>query len=111
MFDDTLTLLRYPTVTDHGAAVINLAGTPTARVVTGCDVQPGAAPELLERRESTRVAWTVYAPAGTDVLFTDHAKVNGGATVYRVAGEPFRWGAGTSGVDHVVILLERWVDS
>lgn len=109
MFDDTLTILRYPTVVDHGATVPNLAGTPTTVVVTGCDAQPGAAQELLERRETNRIAWTVFVPAGTDVRATDHAKVNGAATVYAVAGEPARWGSGAGPVDHVVVFLEAWV--
>lgn len=105
MFNDTLTILRYPTTTDHGATVPNLAGTPTSTTVPGCDAQPLASQELSERRETSRVAWQVFAPAGTDVLATDHAKLNGGSTIYRVVGEPQRW-AGALG--SVVVQLEVW---
>lgn len=105
VFSDTLTILRYPTTTDHGATVPNLAGVPTTTTVRGCDAQPVTSQELSERRESSRVAWQVWAPAGTDVLATDHAKLNGAATIYRVVGEPQRW-AGELG--SVVVQLEVW---
>jgi hypothetical protein len=105
MFDDTLTVLRYPTVVDHGASVPNLAGTPTTVTVPRCDAQPGAPVELLDRREASEIQWTVYAPAGTSLLATDFAKLNGGARIYQVAGTPAAWGDGARSVDHVVIYL------
>lgn len=107
MFADTLTILRYPTVVDHGAHIPDLAGTPTATVVPRCDAQPGAPQELLERRETARVAWTVYAPVDVDARKTDHARLNDDPAVYKVAGDPQRW-HGT--LAHAVLYLERWED-
>lgn len=108
MFDDVLTVRRYPTVTDHGAQRVDFTATPVQFDIKGCDAQPGASDELLDRRETAKIAWTVYVPAGSDVRSTDHATVNHGATVFAVSGEPGRWGSGARPVDHGVVFLEVW---
>lgn len=108
MFDDTLTVRRYPTVLDHGTPVPDVAVTPTTTVIAGCDAQPGATTEILDHRDVSRIAWTVFVPAGTDVLSTDLVTLNGGATLFAVSGEPARWGSGAGPLDHVVVYLEAW---
>lgn len=105
MFDDTLVRLRYPTTTDHGAQVPDLTATPAALSIQRCDAQPGPPQEMLDRREASEIEWTVFAPAGTSVLPTDFAKLNGSARVYQVVGSPSAWGSGSRSVDHVVIYL------
>jgi hypothetical protein len=105
MFDDTLTLLTYPLVEDaHGSTAPDLTGTPVSVAVPGCDAQPGAPAEMVDRKEMARVEWTVWAPAGTSVAHNQFAKVNGGE-LCRVVGVPMQW-AGALG--HAVIYLERW---
>lgn len=108
MFDDVLTVRRYPTVTDHGAQRPDFTGTPVEFDVLRCDAQPGATDELLGRRDTTKIAWTVYVPVGTDVRSTDQAVLNHGSTVFAVSGEPGRWGTGTNALDHGVVFLEVW---
>lgn len=105
MFDDTLIRLRYPTTADHGTQIPDLTATPTTLTITRCDAQPGPPQELLDRREASEIEWTVFAPAGTSLLPTDFAKLNGSAQVYQVVGAPSLWGSGSRSVDHVVLYL------
>lgn len=72
--------------------------------VDGCSVQPGASAEVLDGRDATVVRWTVFAPAGTDVLASDRVVYGGGT--YEVDGEPLRHNEGVS--DHVVVALKDW---
>lgn len=109
MFADTLVVLRYPTVLDHGRHVPDFGATPVRVSVPQCDAQPGATVETLDHRDTTRIAWTVFAPGGTDVRATDHASLNDDPTTYAVSGEPDRWGSGVGPLDHVVVYLEMWV--
>jgi len=109
VFDDVLTVRRYPTVTDHGAQRVDFTATPVEFDIRGCDAQPGATDELLDRRETSKIAWSVFVPAGSDVRSTDHAVLNHASSpVYAVSGEPNRWGAGSGSLDHVVVFLEVW---
>lgn len=103
----SFTRLRYPTADDgHGNEEPDLDDTPDELSVVGCSIQPGAPTEVLGGREAERIAWTVYAPAGADVVGSDFARLAG--TVYRVSGEPQRWTGPTEATTHDVILLERW---
>lgn len=82
-----------------------LPSTVTRTDVEGCDVAPRYSSESTERgRAGVIVGWTVYAPAGADVRFTDRMELPGvtmlnpeGETVpapCAIEGEPGNWGVG-----------------
>ena len=72
-------------------------------------VAPGASAEALQTgRDVSKVAWTVYAPAGTVVAARDRIVWRG--ETYLVHGEPADYGHGPW-VDEaagIVIELQRW---
>lgn len=85
-------------------------GATSTQVPFGVDVQPWTSTEVLE--DGTRVAKTVglqlYTPPGRDLVLPDRARIDFRGEMWRVAGVK-RWPSDQwpSGVDHVVINLER----
>lgn len=57
--------------------------------ITGCSVQPGGGSEFDDRRQATTTLFTVWAPAGADVVETDI--VNHEGVDYAVDGPVERW--------------------
>ena len=89
-----------------GEQVDDWSQPPTEVLVKGCDVQPGASQEYLLNRDSALVAWTVYAPPGTQVTTYSRVRYNG--TVYTVYGHPADWESASGRIDYVEIILQDW---
>lgn len=89
--NDTITVQRAGTTTDPYSleTVPGDWSNPTTWDVTGCDVQPGASMEYLIGRDYSEVAYTVFAPSGTDV--TEYDRISYLGTVYDVDGKPEVW--------------------
>lgn len=67
-----------------------VAGTTTETVITGCAVAPRYSTESTERgRQGVIVGLTVFAPFGSDILYTDRIVV--ASVEYRIEGEPASW--------------------
>jgi hypothetical protein len=90
------------TVDGIGNDVLSWAA-PDELVITGCSVQPVAAPETVDGRSRDAVArrWLVIAPPGADLTALDRAVYGGRA--YDVDGEPLRFETGV--IDHVELYL------
>lgn len=90
MWQDTVEVLTYPTVTERGKQVPDYTATPTAAPITGVDVQPGSSTELPPGPVTgTAVRWTVFmrgAPALSDKSIVRYL-----GRVYQVDGEPDTW--------------------
>jgi hypothetical protein len=89
-----------------GAQVDDWALTPTEVLVKGCQVEPGTTQEYLLNRDQVLVAWTVYAPPGTQVTAYNRVRFNG--TVYTVYGNPAQWDSPSGRIDYVEIILQDW---
>lgn len=89
-----------------GDPVDDWALPPTEILVKGCDVQPGTTQEYLLNRDQVLVAWTVFAPPGTQVTSYDRVRYNG--TVYTVYGHPAEWDSPSGRMDYVEIILQDW---
>ena len=100
---DTLTVQRAGTSTDPYSQlpVQDDWNNPTTHDIPGCDAQPGASAEYLIGRDFSEVAFTVYAPAGSDVTEYDRVLFRG--VVYDVDGTPEVW---TGRLGHVVVHLK-----
>lgn len=88
-FGQTVTIIREsPGGTDvYGDPITS---TVLRTDVAGCAVAPRYSSESSERgRQGMIVGLSVYAPAGTDVLFTDRVEIDGVA--YVIEGEPAAW--------------------
>lgn len=59
-----------------------------------------AVEEFGPREHGVKDAWTLYGPAGVDILPGDAVRFT--AARFRVVGEPQRWAPGT------VLEVERW---
>lgn len=104
----TITRLRALTVTDpySQAATLDWSQAPAELDVTGCEVQPGTTQEYLLSRDQVLVAWTVFAPAGTDVTEYDRVRFNGRA--YTVYGHPAEWDSPSGRMNYMEIVLQDW---
>ena len=100
---DTLTVQRAGTTVDPYSrqAVPGDWSNPATHDIPGCDAQPGASAEYLIGRDFSEVAFTVYAPSGSDVTEYDRALFRG--VVYDVDGMPEVW---PGRLGHVVIHLK-----
>lgn len=105
---DTIVRVRAVTVEDDHGDLSRDWATSDRVTISGCLVQPGASQEILDNRESVSIAWTVYAPYGSDVVSTDRVEFEG--VTYPVSGEPLRWRSPSGQLSHVVIALERWAE-
>lgn len=105
--NQSITVLRAPTMTDHGAQVPDWTQQPQEIPVSGCSVQPirGAEDEL--HRTGERADISVWAPVNTDVTAADHVQIDGYTRPFRVVGEPERW-RGIGFLEHTVIRLSVW---
>ena len=87
-FGETVTVLPGPDTTDQYGDPI-----PSTRIggdITGCGVAPRYSTEPTERgRQGVIVGLSIYAPIGSDILFTDLIEVRG--QVYMVEGDPADW--------------------
>ncbi len=71
--------------------------------IPGCLVAPALSRESTDRgRAGVVVGWTIYAPPGTDVVFTDQLEVRG--LLCTVEGEVGDWQGSPGGV---VISAQR----
>lgn len=102
----SIEILRPLFVPDNGALVPHPKNTEPPRTVGGCDVQPGASQELLDHANAALIRWTVQAPPGVDVVFTDRVRYRG--VVYAIEGEPAHWGSPTGALAHTTISLKAW---
>lgn len=102
----TITIVRGTKETNaYGDDVLSW-GSATRTVVRGCDVQPGTTSEYLMNRNEATVAWTVFAPPGTDVTEFDRVEFNG--RTYEVDGHPAQWDSYSARQDYVEIILKDW---
>lgn len=104
----SITRLRAKTVTDPYSQTSELDWTqpPDELLVKGCDVQPGTTHEYLLQRDQVLVAWTVFAPPGTDVTEYDRVRYNG--DIYTVYGHPAPWASPSGRLDYLEIVLQDW---
>lgn len=67
-----------------------VSGTTADTAIAGCAIAPRMSSEPTERgRQGVIIGLTVYAPFGSDILFTDTILI---ATVeYRIEGDPADW--------------------
>ncbi|MDN4645363.1 hypothetical protein [Arthrobacter sp. PsM3] len=79
---------------------------PAETTVTGCEVEPGTTQEYLLNRDQVLVAWTVFAPAGTQVSTYNRVRFNG--NVYTVYGHPAEWDSPSGRLNYVEIVLQDW---
>lgn len=112
MFNDTVDVVVFPTVRDHGRDVPDFAADPVdSTPLVGVDVQPGASVELVaQRRDATVIRWTVWVPTEvipTGLVLHDNAVVRFRGRLYEVDGDPMAWVNG-SPLDHLVLLLKGW---
>jgi hypothetical protein len=75
----------------------------TTTTVSGCNVQPVAAAEFTQDRDSTMTRWVAWLPAEADVHATDRIVWTG--ETYDVDGDVERWDFGA--LSHQVINLRR----
>ena len=105
---DSVTILRAQTSEDpySGTQALDWSLPPAETVVANCEVQPGASQEYLLNRDYTLIAWTVFAPAGTDVTALDRVRYRG--VEYDVDGVPGKWDYIPGGrLNYVEIALKR----
>lgn len=104
----TITVLTPQKTADpySGEQVDDWSQPPTEVLVKGCQVEPGTTQEYLLNRDEVLVAWTVYAPAGTQVTTYNRVRYNG--SVYTVYGHPAQWDSASGRLDYVEIVLQDW---
>lgn len=104
----TIEVLTAQKTTDpySGEPVDDWTQTPSTVTVKGCDVQPGTTQEYLLNRDNVLVAWTVFAPVGTQVTAYNRVRFNG--TVYTVYGQPAEWDSTSGRLNYVEIVLQDW---
>lgn len=67
-----------------------ISGTTTATELPGAFIAPRDASEILDRaRQGVIVGLTLYAPADTDLLYTDQVTVDG--SLYNIDGDVAPW--------------------
>lgn len=98
---ETVHVLTYPMIKERGKQIPDTSAEPARDAVPWCDVQPGVSVELqAERRDSTSISWTVFAPAGAPIGTDSIVEVRGDP--YQVDGEPQDW------TTYLLVLLTRW---
>ena len=103
MARQTYTRKRYPRITDHGAHVVDYAGTAATAVYRG-SIQPGTGDTDLTNRDGAEIVYSIYAPLSDDGKHDDVIVLDDGD--YQVSGSPERWETGV--LNHQVIRLARW---
>ncbi|MEO3856233.1 hypothetical protein [Acrocarpospora sp. B8E8] len=105
MIGETIVILRpgTPTRDSHGNDV---PGADTEIDVDHVAVWPTGSTEEIQGQDQTSDSLSALLPYGTDVRFTDRARVRG--FIYRVTGVPSSWSSPfTSTRAGVEIRLER----
>jgi hypothetical protein len=87
---ETVTRLRAPSTTDRYGATVPDWDNATELDVTSCIVAPRTQEEETGNgRVAVPIGFTVYAPAGTDIIETDRLEVRGEPC--EVDGKPAVW--------------------
>lgn len=94
-YGETITRIRRGPSPGRDARGQPIPGPLTETAVPGCVVTPRTegppvGGDQQQARDTVIVGFTVYAPAGTDVLTTDQFRIRG--AVCEVTGEPGDWG-------------------
>lgn len=109
MFDDSLDVLTFPTVSDRGRQVPDYSATPTSVTITGVDAQPGASTELIAlQREGVEIRYSVYVPLGvipSGVLLSARSIVRLRGEMCQVNGQPQQW---TGALGFLLLALTEW---
>jgi hypothetical protein len=110
MFDDTVTVLVYPTKTVRGKTTPDLSQAPTTTTeIDGVDVQPGASEELAtQRADATSIRWTAFIPESVvpvGVSFDENTVVGFRGRTYQVDGTPAYW---SGRLAHYALALVDW---
>lgn len=101
----SVAIKHYPTISDHGADVIDYSQTPVRDEIKHCSWQPGSGAELDDRREATMRNGTLYLPP--------HVAIDGASIVeiegrdYSVIGDPADW-SNMPLHPHIVAVVQRW---
>lgn len=101
----TAVVKTYPTVSDHGAHVVDFSATPVRVEVRQCSWQPSDGQEQDDRREATMRTGRLYMPANAPVAGDSIVEIDG--RDYEVVGDPADW-SGAPMFPHVVAVLQRW---
>lgn len=104
----TVTRVRRARGQEEDAHGVPIPGEAAPEPLRRCSVQPGAAPEATQGRETTGIAWTVYVLGHPDVTSSDTIRLPGSDDEYEIDGEPLRWPAGFTLSAQTVLLLRRW---
>lgn len=103
---------RAAQVKDHGSWYDDWDNPEPVRTIEGCLVSPGVSIEDNDRQDAQQVAYTVLAPAGTDILTTDKVEVELEPGLdLAVYGRPKRIPSPTGRLDHLQIELQEWKES
>lgn len=88
-FGKTITILRdSPGGLDEGNDPV--ASTTTSTDIAGCGIAPRYSSESIEKgRNGVIIGFTIFAPYGSDIFFTDRIKIDG--VVYLIDGDPANW--------------------
>jgi hypothetical protein len=112
VFDDTIEVLSYTSITVRGRVVPDYSSTPTAVPITGVDVQPGVTQEMVEtHRAGSEVQFTVYIPAEripAGVTINALSVIRYDGERFQVSGRPDKW---TGHLAHRVVYLTDWAAS
>lgn len=103
---ETITRLRFPTITDQGTTVPDYSATPAETDIDGCWLEPIQSIEDDDGRLAVQTSFVVAAPAGADVTAKDRARYQG--VVYEVVGDAMPIKSPTGALDSSKLFLRRW---
>lgn len=105
---ETITRLRYPRTSRHGAEVADFTATPTEHPIGQCWVEPTASAAAGGARTATSTGFTIAMPAGTVLIAaTDHVRVRG--LEYELKdGDAIQVGSPTGALAHAQVTVTRW---
>lgn len=102
----TITRLRYPSRSDRGVDVPDYAAPPDELPIARCWYEPTASAEDLDARTAVLTGYTIDAPAGADIVATDHVRIDG--VEHEVVGQPLRVPSPTRALDSTRVTTKRW---
>jgi hypothetical protein len=107
--DHSITIIRPGRYQDHGSWFDDWDNPASITAVGGCVVFPGVSTEDNDRQDAQKVAYTVYAPEGTDITAGDKVRVDLEPDLdLAVYGRPRRVPSPTGALAHVQIELSDW---
>lgn len=108
--DDTITLVTYPFIADHGQQVPDMDAEPVRTAVNGCSVQPAGGATDEAHRDATSASYVVYAPPYSlpTELRRTLIELPGVSGLFRVEGELRTWRSPTGMTSHEQITVNRW---